>query len=832
MREPGTNGAVAVPTELRALIVEDNEDDALLLIRALEHQGFAVRWTRVQTEEHLRQALAEGSWDVVLSDYSMPRFSAPAALGVLQESDLDLPFIVVSGTVGEDLAVETMKAGAHDYLMKGNLARLGQAVGRERREAGIRREHRQGVDKIRHLNQVLQAVRGISRLIVRETDRQRLVDGACECLVAARGYDAAWIVLLGADGKPCSLSSSGFGESLAAIASLVQADDLPACLREALRRPGTVYVDARQAEGCAACPVNQELGGLQALATRLEHQGRTYGVMAVHLRPELEVDDTERTLFLEIAGDIAFGLQASETDQALVSETAFIKTLFDAVPDTLFVFDPATGRAVRWNEAFRRLSGYTDEEIAVLPAPGSYYSAAELDKASDAIGKVLAGGTATVELGLIAKDGQVVRTEYIASPLASQNGGAGLIIAIGRDVTEQQSLEEQLRQAQKMESVGRLAGGVAHDFNNLLTIILGSCTFLTEGLPAQDPLLEDVQQIQDAGKRAERLTRQLLAFSRRQPMRPEVLDINALLGEIHKMLSRLIGENIGLITLPGADLWRVQADHGHLEQVVMNLAINARDAMPDGGRLTIEASNVELDADYAAHHPEVTAGAYVMLAVSDNGQGMDAQTRRQIFEPFFTTKPKEKGTGLGLSTVYGIVRQHGGHVNVYSEPGVGTTFRIYLPRTDASPRPRTGLHPMVRTRARGSETVLVVEDEPAVREVAVKILSRLGYQVLEAADGPEAWALSERHAEPIHLLLTDVVLPGPNGVMVARRLTAERPQMRVLYMSGYTDNAIVHFGVLDRGIKFVEKPFSVEGMARAVRDALDDPEGGGPPHAQ
>ena len=831
MREMTTERAVAMPKELRALIVEDSEDDALLLIRELEHQGYAVSWTRVQKAEPMRQALAEGTWDVVLSDYSMPRFSAPAALGVLQESGLDLPFIVISGTVGDELGVETMKAGAHDYLMKGNLARLGQAVQRELREAEIRREHRQGVEKIRHLNRVLRAVRSINRLIVRETDPQRIVDGACERLVSARGYDAAWIVLLGAEGKPGFLSSIGFGGCLAEIAPLVQADELPACLREALSSPGAAYIDA-QTESCAQCPINQHLGAHQTLAARLEHQGETYGVMAVHLRHDLAVDDDERELFLEIASDIAFGLQTIETDQALVSETAFIKTLFDAVPDTLFVFDPTTGRAVRWNEAFRRLSGYTDDEIAALPAPVSFYSAEELDKASDAIGEVLAGGTATVALGLIAKDGQVVQTEYIAAPLAGENGGAGLIIAIGRDITEQQSLEEQLRQAQKMESVGRLAGGVAHDFNNLLTIILGSCTFLTEGLAAQDPMVEDVHQIFEAGKRAERLTRQLLAFSRSQPMRPEVLDLNGLLGELHQMISRLIGEDIGLITLPCDDLWPVQADRGHLEQVIMNLAINARDAMPDGGRLTIEAANVDLAADDAAHYVEVKAGAYVMLAVSDNGHGMDAQTQRQIFDPFFTTKPKDKGTGLGLSTVYGIVRQHGGSVRVYSEPGVGTTFRIYLPRTGGAPRPRTGLLPSLPTRVRGSETVLIVEDDPAVREVAVKIITRLGYDVLEAADGPEAWSLSERRAEPIHLLLTDVILPGPSGMVVATRLVAERPKLRVLYMSGYTDNAIVHHGVLDPGIKFVEKPFTVEGMARAVRDALDDPDGGGPPRAE
>lgn len=385
---------------------------------------------------------------------------------------------------------------------------------------------------------------------------------------------------------------------------------------------------------------------------------------------------------------------------------------------------------------------------------------------------------------------------------------------------EKEKIREQFLQAQKMESIGRLAGGVAHDFNNLLTVILSSCSFMAEDLREGDPLLEDLRQIESAGDRAVSLTRQLLAFSRRQVLQTRVLDMHRILKDLDKMLRRLIGEDIDLVTAIDADLWKIVADPGQIEQIVMNLVVNARDAMPTGGRLTLEATNVELDEEYARNHVAVTPGPHVMLGVSDTGAGMDAATMAQVFDPFFTTKEGSKGTGLGLSTVYGIVKQHGGNIWLYSEPGEGTSFKIYLPKAKETEGEVSEVSVGI-VDSRGTETVLLVEDETAVLQLAVRVLERKGYSVLTARDGLEGQTVANGHKGRIHLLLTDVVMPHASGKELAEKLLATRPDLKVLYMSGYTDNSIVHHGMLDKGTHFLEKPFSVNALAQKVRQVLD-----------
>ena len=398
----------------------------------------------------------------------------------------------------------------------------------------------------------------------------------------------------------------------------------------------------------------------------------------------------------------------------------------------------------------------------------------------------------------------------------------GAIVNNYRDVTDRRILEEQIVLSQKMEAIGRLAGGVAHDFNNILTAIGGYTDLLMADLASDDPRRSDVEEIYRATERAAGLTQQLLAFSRRQVLQPRVISLNALIPDLEKMLRRLIGEDILFATVLHPRLGNVRADPGKLEQVIVNLAVNARDAMPDGGRLTIETRNVELDESYAAEHPSVKPGRYIMLAVTDTGVGMDDETKARIFEPFFTTKARGKGTGLGLATVYGIVRQTGGHIWPYSEPGQGTTMRVYLPRVDepADPIERPGdLAPEV---LRGNETILLVEDEAPVRSVTRQLLERNGYTVLEAADGPAALALvnggsGERHVD---LLLTDVIMPGMSGRELANQLKARRPDLRVLFMSGYTDDAVVRHGMLEPGLAYLEKPFRPTALLRKVRDVL------------
>jgi PAS domain S-box-containing protein len=396
------------------------------------------------------------------------------------------------------------------------------------------------------------------------------------------------------------------------------------------------------------------------------------------------------------------------------------------------------------------------------------------------------------------------------------------IATVARDVTERKRLEEQLRQAQKMEAVGRLAGGVAHDFNNLLTVINGYSDIVLASLPAHDPNREFVEEVKKAGERAAGLTRQLLAFGRQQILQRKVLDLNAVVADVVRMLSRVIGEDVDLAVHPGASLWRVQADPGQVEQVLMNLAVNARDAMPTGGRLAIQTRNVTLDRSTAPDGSEVRPGPYVRLSVSDAGCGMDAATLAHVFEPFFTTKGVGKGTGLGLATVYGIVKQSEGHIEVETAVGRGTTFRIFLPAVLAEPgagEPALGSS----TQPVGKETVLVVEDEDGVRALTRLTLQRLGYRVLEAGGLEEAVCVARASRCPVDLLVTDVVMPGAGGRAVAERLRQEYPGLRVLFMSGYTDDAVVRHGVASDRADFIQKPFAPGGLARKVRHVLDRP---------
>ncbi len=422
----------------------------------------------------------------------------------------------------------------------------------------------------------------------------------------------------------------------------------------------------------------------------------------------------------------------------------------------------------------------------------------------------------------IRKDGAIINVRL--SGRAFRDDGNSIFFELfAEDVTERRALEQQLRQAQKMEAIGRLAGGIAHDFNNLLMVISGYSEFLLDRLGPDPTLRSHAQEISNAAARATSLTRQLLAFSRKQMLAPKIVDLNAVVAENLKMLTRLIGEDIDLVMIPGHEVGPVQADPGQIEQVIMNLAVNARDAMPEGGKLTIETANVTLDEHYARLHAPVRPGDYVMLAISDTGMGMDSETQTHIFEPFYTTKGL-KGTGLGLSTVYGIVKQSEGYIWVYSEPGRGTTFKIYLPRMDA-PRQAEILQPAVaRERpTHGHETILLVEDEENLRRLARQSLEMQGYSVRDAADGSAALQISHSYQGPIHLLLTDVIMPGMNGRELATQICRKRPEMKVLYMSGYTENHIGHNGTLERGVTLLQKPFTLPALQAKVREVLDTP---------
>ena len=517
--------------------------------------------------------------------------------------------------------------------------------------------------------------------------------------------------------------------------------------------------------------------------------------------------------------------RAHETSQA------YTELILDSTVDGICGVD-ATGVITFMNPSGARILGWTRGELVGRPiqdvllprAPDGtlarfeasvIYSACTDGQARDLKAQVF-----------LRRDGSSVPVDYIATPFRQGDRIAGTLITF-RDISDrlqadeaQAQLEVQLLQSQKMEAVGRLAGGIAHDFNNLLTVIIGRAQRVVRSVEPEHPRYPDIELIQKSAYRASALTRQLLAFSRKQVLQPKVLSLNEVVGDLEAMVRRLIREDIELITALEADLGQVKVDPHQMEQVLVNLVVNAVDAMPHGGRLIIETANTELTAAYAIKHVGMEPGAFVMLAVSDNGQGMDADTRARIFEPFFTTKEQGKGTGLGLSTVHGVINQSGGHILVYSEPGRGTTFKVYLPRVDAPKRAaRRPLAPVdVR---RGAETLLVVEDEEDVRGLARDVLVEGGYTVLVAATAEDAVRICEEHESPISLLLSDVVMPKVSGPQLAQRLVDLRPELHVLYMSGYTDEAIVHHGVLEPGTAFIEKPFTPEDLCGKVRDVLD-----------
>ena len=657
-------------TTVRVLLVEDSEDDATLVMRELRGHGVVCTFERVEDAASMHAALAQGSWDLVISDWNMPKFSAAGALKVLQETTLDIPFIIVSGSIGEDTAVEAMRAGAHDFVLKDKLTRLMPAVERGLREAKGRSE---AVAALRRSEEQLRNSEARFRALIERS--------------------ADLITLTDADGS-------------------------------------MLYVSPAVEPSLGYAPI--DLVGKPA--TDLWH-----------------ADDRERV--------------AAATRQLLAVSSETVHVEFRAVH---------RDRSTRWFESTGR--------------------------------------------------------NMLADPAVRA------IVHNMRDVTEKKRSEdalrrsgEQLRQAQKMEAIGNLAGGIAHDFNNLLSVILSYSTMLAADMTPSDPRRADLEEIGAAGRRAVDLTRQLLAFSRQQILQPRVVNLNDIVAGMERMLGRLIGEDIELTVLPTHSLGKVKVDPGQVEQIVMNLAVNARDAMPQGGKLTIETANVELDAAYAAAHLGVMPGPHVMLAVTDTGTGMDAATQARMFEPFFTTKETGKGTGLGLATVFGIVQQSGGDIWVYSELGKGTTIKLYFPRTDAvTAEARPTMAPSIGV-LHGTETILLVEDEESVRVLTRTILRRAGYHVLEAQSGGDALLLCEQHTATIHLLLTDVVMPRMSGRQLSERLLTIRPAMKVLYMSGYTDNTIVHHGVLDSNVAFLQKPITPETLTHKVRDVLDgEPKGNTP----
>ncbi len=601
------------------------------------------------------------------------------------------------------------------------------------------------------------------------------------------------------------------------------------------RNPLPGWVFDRETLGCLA--VNQaalhhygysrdeflagRLSDLEAAGDRARHRTKDGRVI------DVEVTCTDltyggRPALLMLAADVT---ERRRADDALRRSEERFRELAEAVHEVFCVMDARTHRLLYANQAYERVFGPLREPADAVPVPWTEHVHPD-DRARVLHAVTTAREPATEEFRIVGPDRPPQWIRAHVSPVRDPAGRVVRVIAIMEDITELRRAEEQAYLAQKMEAIGLLAGGVAHDLNNILTAITGEAELLREDLPVGDARREAVQEILKSVGRAAALTRQLLAFSRRQVLDPRVLDLNALVANLDKMLRRVIGEDVSLETVPGAAPGTVRADPGQLEQVVMNLVVNARDAMPDGGKLTIETAAVELDEAYAAAHRPVQPGSYVMLAVSDTGCGMTEEVRSRIFEPFFTTKEQGRGTGLGLATVYGIVKQSGGYIWVYSEPGRGSTFKVYLPRV-TDPVDAPPVRSPIRPAPTGSETVLVAEDDDAVRAMARRALERYGYRVLEARNGTEALALC-LDGKGVDLLVTDVVMPAMGGAESAHAVRVLRPGMKILYVSGYADRAAAWIHDFPPGCAFLQKPFSPETLARKVREVLDAPAEPGP----
>jgi PAS domain S-box-containing protein len=761
--------------------------------------------------------------DIILSDYSMPQFNAIQALQLLQERGLDVPFIIVSGSIGEDIAVTALQQGAADYLLKDRLGRLGEAVRHALEQKGHRDNRRRDAEAL--------------------LERARLASMTADVGVALTRSDRLSDVL--------RLCTESMGRNLdAAFAGVWTLDDDRGVLQLHVNAGQHSFIDETRRQ----VPVGQTIIGAiaqqrSALLTndvfndprfsdhdRLRHEGvvsfagyplivanQLLGVIGVYARQVLSYSAGEALAL--VANLIALGIQRRRGDEALRAATDRLQHVVASSPAVLFTLAVKEDiLPVAWvSDNVEEMMGYTPGEVYQPDWWLTLVHADDREQARNEIQQKLpSDGRLAHEYRFRHKDG-VYRWMRSEMRLLRDTAGRPVeVVGSWSDITQRKLLEEQYRQAQKMEAVGVLAGGVAHDFNNLLTVINGYCEIVLTGMRVEDPLHLPLEEIQKAGNRAAGLTRQLLAFSRKQVLMPVVLDLNIVLVEMEKMLRRLIGEDVALTVSPAPHVWQVKADQGQIEQVVMNVMVNARDAMPDGGKLLIETKNVELSADYPRTHTGVKPGDYVLLAISDTGTGMDEAVQKRIFEPFFTTKGPNKGTGLGLATVFGIVKQSGGHIEVYSEVGHGTTFKIYLPR-DTSGQPVTSISRNKSPVRGGSETILLVEDDEGVRKLALTVLREQGYNVLDARQGGDALRICETRSTPIDLLITDVIMPHVSGRELAERLAVRQPAMKVIFMSGYTDDAIVHHGVLESGIPFLQKPFAPETLARKVREVLDGP---------
>ncbi len=886
---------------IRVLVVEGPSADAAAVARELRAAGYRPAVHPVSTESDFLAALNPPP-DLVVCDFDRPSFGLDRVLAVLDEQDAAVPVVVAAAAADPEAAVDAVKRGATDFVLKDRLARLGPAV-----KHALEHRHRRTLDvwarqTVTASEARLHLALDAARTGVWEWDvRTNAVfwSAACHAIMGVESFGGTF------DDFRALLHPDDAGPTVAAIRAALAGETTFAAEFRVVAPAGAVRWLAsfgRATYDGAGRPV-QMVGTLQDITDRkrtedalndsearfqtvweaafdamrlLDEDGVIVAVNAAFcrlfgmprealvgrpftatyagdrdwaepqrryrerfrdraivpreerrmvLRDGRTVDLEVTSTYIELPGHATHLLgvirdvtERKRAEAALRASEERFRAMVESTPECVKVV-AADGTLLQMNPAGLAMLGATAEQ-----AVGRCVYDLVVPHQRDAYRKfnqqVCGGKGGALDFEMVGPNGVRRHMETRAVPLPTA-AGAVAQLAVTRDVTDRRNLEAQLRQAQKMEAVGQLAGGVAHDFNNLLTVIIGYSSLLLESGAIDYSSSELIEEIKRAGERSAGLTRQLLAFSRQQVLAPKILNLNTVVADTEKMLRRLIGEDVRLSTSLAPNLDFVWADAGQVEQVLLNLVVNARDAMPTGGKLTIETANVELDEHYTRDHADAKPGPHVLLAVSDTGCGMRPEVKARVFDPFFTTKGPGKGTGLGLSTVYGIVKQSGGLVGVYSEVGIGTTFKIYLPRTGEpveAAKARSG----VRMPPRGSETVLLVEDEDGVRGLTRHVLTNCGYAILEASDGEEALRVAAQHGGPIDILVTDVVMPGLGGREVSERLLATQPGLRVLFLSGYTDDAVVRHGVLHERVNFLQKPFSPMVLAHKVREVLDE----------
>ena len=899
---------------IRILYIDDNPLDRELVRDALEKEHGGFELIEAASRAEFVSALAKNKIDLVLSDFNILGFEGLQVIDAVRAKDADLPVIIVTGTGSEETAVQAMKRGAVDYVIKTpeHIQRLPNTIhvvlnGRQLENERIQAEEalRASEERFRNLVEDMNEGLGvqdknglitfmnrracemlgyeIDELIGKpvtsmfdEENQQILIEQmALQPKGERKNYEIAW---LRKDGRRIDTiiaprsrfdENGEFVESVAVFTDITQRKKVEETLRQSqLRSEGIIQsvngvfweADAQtfeftfvsaQAERILGYPVARWLeeptfwrdhlhpedrdaavAYCLAATARLEAHQFEYRMIAadgraVWLRDIVTViaESGRPSKLLGILVDITESKQAEET---LRDNVERLRLAVQASNVGLWDWDLLTNRVV-YSREWKSQLGYEENEIANEFAEWeSRVHPDDLPAAIERVNSSMANPREPheTEFRMLHSDGSWRWIYSRGEVFCDADGKPVRMMGCHLDITERKqaeealhSSEEQLRQSQKMEAIGRLAGGVAHDFNNLLTVIIGYSQLLIRELGEDSPMRGEIEEIEKAGNRAAALTNQLLAFSRRQILQPKVLDLNSAVADIEKMLGRLIGEDIQLVTTLDPALGRVKADPGQIEQIIMNLAVNARDAMPNGGKLIIETANVDLDESCASSHIAVQSGQYVMLSASDTGDGMDKETRVRVFEPFFTTKEQGTGTGLGLSTVYGIVKQSGGNIWVYSEPGKGTTFNVYLPRVEESSEILETSDAIVGS-LEGTETVLLVEDEEVVRKLARQVLEMNGYTVFEAVNGDDAVLQCQQYEGRIHLVITDMVMPGMSGRQLAERLALLGREMKILFMSGYTDDAVIHHRFVDDGMPFLQKPFTPTALARKVREVL------------